>query len=117
MELGLENDNMCAKALPLITTMVLCALEVGGDSTSHDPKKIDNETTLTGLLQNLLGLESALRPVYIVRDIVNRGFSGESRRDKNIFLADTTSHADAKSLGFDSFNYNFLQRRDVNIRS
>ena len=104
MELGLENDNVCAKALLLINPMVLCTLEVGGDSTSQDSKKIDNEASLTGLLQNLLGLESTLIPVNIVRDIVHRGFSGESRQHKKIFLADTTSQADAKSLGVESFN-------------
>ena len=47
---------MCAKAFPLITPMVMYALDVGGDSTSQDPIKIDNEDPLTGLHENLLGL-------------------------------------------------------------
>ena len=95
---------MCAKAFPLITPMVMYALDVGGDSTSQDPIKIDNEDPLTGLHENLLGLESVLRTVHIVHDILQRGFSVESHRDKKIFLVDTISQSDANSLGFESFN-------------
>ena len=31
---------MCSKAQPLVIVMMLIALEVGGDSTLQDPKKL-----------------------------------------------------------------------------
>ena len=42
MGIGLESDGVCYKVWLLVLPMVMCALEVGGDSTSQDPKNIDN---------------------------------------------------------------------------
>ena len=92
MGVGLKSDQVCAKALPLITPTTMCVIGFGGDSASRDHIKIDIECPLNGMHKKKLGLKSALILVNIARDILRRFFCGESCRERKIFLADITNH-------------------------